>query len=141
MNKVSNCLNCKTLIEFNTTQSTGKYCSNKCQQIFQTQKILHEWKSGVYDGAVSKNSATSISRAIRNYLFRKYNSSCSECGWNRINIYTQKIPLHIHHIDGNALNCKEENLQLICANCHSLTENFGKRNLNSKRKKKQITYV
>ena len=31
------------------------------------------------------------------------------------------------------MNNKEENLQLLCPNCHSLTENFGSSNKNSSR--------
>lgn len=35
------------------------------------------------------------------------------------------IPLQLHHIDGNHYNNSLENLQLLCPNCHSLTENFS----------------
>ena len=49
------------------------------------------------------------------------------------NQYSGKVPLQIHHIDGNCLNNKEENLQLLCPNCHSLTETFGNLNKKSKR--------
>ena len=33
----------------------------------------------------------------------------------------------------NRMNNSEENLQLLCPNCHSLTENFGSRNINCTR--------
>ncbi len=32
-----------------------------------------------------------------------------------------------------SFNNSEDNLQLLCPNCHALTENFGSRNKNSKR--------
>ena len=35
------------------------------------------------------------------------------------------IPLHLHHIDGNHNNNKLENLQLLCPNCHALTDNYA----------------
>ncbi len=44
------------------------------------------------------------------------------------NPVTGKVPLEIDHIDGDSENNKEENLRLICPNCHSLTPSF--RNLN-----------
>jgi len=31
----------------------------------------------------------------------------------------------MHHKDGNRSNNKEDNLELLCPNCHSLTDNFG----------------
>lgn len=37
----------------------------------------------------------------------------------------QKIPLTLHHIDGNHGNNKIDNLQILCYNCHAMTENFG----------------
>ena len=37
----------------------------------------------------------------------------------------------IHHIDGNCLNNDESNLQVLCPNCHAMTENFGSRNKNA----------
>ena len=55
----------------------------------------------------------------------KYCSNkCCKCGWHEINPYTNTIPLEIDHIDGNAENNSEDNLQLICPNCHSLTSTY-----------------
>lgn len=72
---------------------------------------------------------------IRNYLIEKY-QGCQLCGWNQVNPTTNRMPLEVHHIDGNCTNNKEENLQLLCPNCHSLTPNSGALNKgNSKRYK------
>ena len=72
---------------------------------------------------------------IRQYLIDKYNG-CQICGWNEINPTTGKTPLEVHHIDGDCTNNAEENLQLLCPNCHSLTPNSGALNKgNSKRYK------
>lgn len=62
------------------------------------------------------------------------------CGWGEENPHTHLIPLQIHHIDGDCTNNKEENLQLLCPNCHSLTETFGGRNENSKRVDRRTKY-
>lgn len=43
------------------------------------------------------------------------------------------IPLQLHHIDGNPKNNDIVNIQLLCPNCHSLTENYCGKN-----KKKKI---
>jgi len=38
------------------------------------------------------------------------------------------IPIELHHIDGNKYNNKFTNLQILCPNCHSLTENNSGKN-------------
>jgi hypothetical protein len=40
------------------------------------------------------------------------------------------IPLEVHHIDGDKLNNTLDNLQLLCPNCHALTENYRGKNMN-----------
>jgi hypothetical protein len=43
----------------------------------------------------------------------------------------KKIPLELHHIDGNHFNNKLENIQLLCPNCHANTPNYrGNNKLN-----------
>ena len=47
---------------------------------------------------------------------------CEVCGiteWNG-----KEITFQLHHIDGNDRNNKLENVQVICPNCHSQTDNF-----------------
>ena len=39
------------------------------------------------------------------------------------------LDLHIHHLDGNPLNNSRNNLQALCPNCHSQTDNFMSKNL------------
>lgn len=51
----------------------------------------------------------------------------------------QPIPLEVHHLDGNNLNNVIENLQLLCPNCHSQTENFRNRNTEQKKKREEIS--
>ena len=41
----------------------------------------------------------------------------------------QPIPLELHHIDGNHDNNLDENLELLCPNCHALTDNYRGRNI------------
>lgn len=47
----------------------------------------------------------------------------------------QPINLQVHHIDGDKTNNELNNLQLLCLNCHSYTNNFGSKN------KKQKEYI
>ena len=124
------CIYCGKELTKLQKQNDRKYCSMTCKQQDTYNKYIECWKTGNETGIIGKYD---IHPYIRRYLFEKYNSSCQLCGWNKINPVTYKIPLQIHHIDGNCLNNKEENLQLLCPNCHSLTETFGSLNRNSAR--------
>lgn len=135
------CLNCgKELI-----RNQSKYCSNNCQREYQNKQKILEWKNGTFDGMSGKYG---LSKIIRDYLLKKANYSCELCGWNKINPITGKSPLEIHHIDGDYTNNKEENLQVLCPNCHSLTPTYKALNKNGRedrqeytnRKKKQQNY-
>jgi len=117
---IFNCLNCdKKLIKYQ-----NKYCSNKCQGEHQYKKYIEKWKNGELSGTV----CNSIAVNIRKYIFEKFHSKCTKCGWSKINTHTGLIPLQIEHLDGNSENNKEENLDLLCPSCHSLTPNYGSLN-------------
>jgi len=58
---------------------------------------------------------------------------CSCCGIN--NWQGKNITLELDHIDGSAHNCKLENLRLLCPNCHSQTDTFRGKGINTGRKK------
>ena len=63
-------------------------------------------------------------------------SRCENC--NREDWEGVKIPLELHHVDGNTLNNDICNIQLLCPNCHALTDTY--RGKNKKRvKKKNVT--
>jgi hypothetical protein len=111
--------------------SHRKYCSKKCQQATQRKNFIQRWKLGLEKGWTSKTVL--ISAIIRDYLFVKFNNKCAQCRWGEVNQHSCKIPLQVHHIDGDAKNCQENNLNLLCPNCHSLTENFGGCNKKSSR--------
>ncbi len=133
MRSVFNCLYCGETkkLEKNTF---GKYCSNACQGKQKRANYIDEWKRGVRKGHVGKT--LTISRPVRFYIFDKFKNRCCKCGWAKINEKTKSIPLQVNHIDGNAENCLEENLELLCPNCHSLTSNFGNLNRGNGRRKR-----
>ena len=70
-------------------------------------------------------------------IFEKNNYRCEKCGWDEKNMYTNTIPLEIHHIDGDYTNNKEENLQVLCPNCHSLTETHKSHNKKGRKGRKK----
>lgn len=59
---------------------------------------------------------------------------CECCGIT--NWMDKPISFHLHHKDGNHDNNQLDNLQVLCPNCHSQTENFAGKNVNKKKKYK-----
>lgn len=51
------------------------------------------------------------------------------------------IPLQLHHKDGNHNNNNINNLQLLCPNCHSLTDTFAGRKLKKDKIDKKIRHT
>lgn len=124
--KTATCTYCgKTFVKY--PASSNKYCCPECAHAHRKQQYIDNWKEGVISGT----SNYTCSSFVRNYLLQKHNYKCEKCGWGEINPHTNRVPLQIHHIDGNSENNTEENLQVLCPNCHSLTENFGSRNDNA----------
>ena len=70
---------------------------------------------------------------IRKKIFKEglKENKCEICGLTEW--LNNPIQLQIHHIDGDHMNNEIENIQLLCPNCHSQTENFaGKKNKKNK---------
>jgi predicted HNH restriction endonuclease len=118
------CINCKKVLKI---RSQKKYCSNKCQIDYQQKVYIDSWKKEESSGT-RVISTRNISKYIKRYFIEKYGESCMLCSWNKTNLATGKVPLEIDHVDGNSENNSENNLRLICPNCHALTHNF--KNLN-----------
>ena len=124
-----NCLQCSQILK----PPQKKYCSNKCQHDNQYATYITSWKLGHQDGNRGIKTKL-ISKHLKRYLVEKYKEKCCRCGWSTKHEITKLVPLEIDHIDGNAENNNEYNLQLLCPNCHALTPHF--RNLNRGRGRK-----
>jgi hypothetical protein len=59
---------------------------------------------------------------LKKRILKYKENKCECCGiteWNN-----SPITLQLHHINGNRCDNRLENLQLLCPNCHSQTDNF-----------------
>lgn len=62
-------------------------------------------------------------RLLAEGLFNHKCSSCKKTKW-----LNKKIPLELHHKDGDNSNNEFSNLDLLCPNCHALTDNYRGKN-------------
>lgn len=75
-------------------------------------------------------SVTHLKERLLNEGLKEY--KCEKCG--RTEWEGKKIPLQLHHINGDRTDNRLENLQVLCPNCHALTDNYcGKKMKKEKR--------
>ena len=106
------------------------------------------WADAVKRGAIRpRPSATPMAELLVNGTYRGRfnlklrlireglkNDRCERCGltdWRG-----RPITLALHHTNGKRNDNRLENLELLCPNCHSQTENYAGRNLEQGRKQR-----
>lgn len=127
--KTTECLNCKK--EIVGSYKNQKYCSIKCNKEFQ-KKIIYD--------KIENGDTTLNSRRYKSYLIHKYGEKCMECGWEKVNPYTSRIPVELEHMDGNSNNNSLNNLKLLCPSCHSLTKTYKGANVGNGRHNRRQRY-
>jgi hypothetical protein len=129
-----NCVECNKESIYRVSKN-NLYCSITCQATSQYKKYVDDWKNGIISGA----GVNGPSKHIKRYLLDKYKNSCYTCGidsWNN-----KTITLEIEHIDGDSTNNTEDNLAVICPNCHSQTATYKGANKGSGRHSRRVRYA
>lgn len=108
------CITCEKI--FKTHNKDAKFCSRDCFNL--ERKRLKDIE--IETGQCKSNDT----RRYKKYLYEKYGEKCMKCGWCEVNEYTGKIPLELHHVDGNSDNNTLDNFELLCPNHHALTKTW-----------------
>jgi hypothetical protein len=125
------CINCFKKLK----KGQALFCCHPCHNQYEYLLYINRWQLNMESGMSGR---TNLSLRIKKYLLWKNGNKCQKCGWDKISKYSGNCPVHVHHIDGNVMNNKEDNLELLCPNCHSLTNNFGSLNIG---KSKRVFYT
>lgn len=98
-----------------------------------TSNLLGQaWNKNNFDYSRFTYGSTLKTINAKKALVHLRGNKCECCGLTKWN--GEDIPLEIHHIDGKHLNNELSNLQLLCPNCHALTENWRGKNINNNKK-------
>ena len=88
------------------------------------------WNKNNHDySTFQKNSNKKNGKSTLKALINLRGQKCEKCGMTEW--LNEPINLEIHHIDGDHYNNELTNLQLLCPNCHSYTDNFRGKNVNT----------
>lgn len=127
------------LLKLNLHPTGGNYTSIK-NRITKLQLDTSHLKGQSW----RKHTRSPHKRSVEDYLSNKYpvksdvlkkrlieeNILLPICNKCKLSIWLdQLIPLQLHHIDGNNKNNNLDNLELLCSNCHSLTDNYAGKNI------------
>lgn len=108
----------KMALELGLDEKVTVYRKGVSSNKIPTEQILIE--NSKYNGALRP-------RLIAEGLLKE---ECSQCGikeWQG-----KKAPLQLDHINGVNNDNRIENLRILCANCHALTDTYGTKNLKRK---------
>lgn len=103
------------------------YCGRACYEA----AWVAEWVAGTLSEDLLPSN-----QLARRVLRKMYHNACQECEWSVVSKWNGQVTLTLEHQDGNPSNNLFENLKLLCANCHTLTENFCGRNTTASRAKR-----
>lgn len=129
------CLFCGNNLRYKRSLNT-MFCNRKCHIDHKYKVAIDKWKQC----PESANTFNGVSATIRRYIFSKFDNKCSRCGWCEVNEVTGNSPLELEHIDGDYTNNSEENLTILCPNCHSLTKTYKALNVGNGRSYRRKRY-
>ena len=118
-----------------STREMIKFYEFDTSHFYELNGISHN--KGVFDYSRFKKGNAIKAVNMLNAIVALRGHQCEKC-LNKVWL-EQPITLEVHHKDGDSLNNELDNLELLCPNCHSITENWRGKNINKKENKNPIS--
>jgi hypothetical protein len=101
----------------------GNYANIK-NNLQRLQIDTSHWKGQAWNKDQQLKDWSMYSRVshLKKHLIKEKGNQCEECSLTKWREHD--IVLEVHHKDGNRTNNNFDNLQLLCCNCHSITDNW-----------------
>jgi hypothetical protein len=128
------CVFCKLSFKPHFT-SSGKYCSNRCQQDYEKEQYVKEIEDS--QNANPRGHKT-LPNFIKSYFKDKLGCKCSIC--NESEWMGKEIPLVLDHIDGHSWNDELSNFRLVCGNCDMQLPTYKNKNKGNGRHNRRQRY-
>jgi hypothetical protein len=131
----------------------GRFCSKSCAATFNNRGVVRHFthsdlcscgnakkRHNKYcDECIAKRvynprlafGELSNDKMRRKRLLELRGNQCQGCGLSEW--MERPIPLELHHIDGDTDNNSQENLVLLCPNCHAIQPTHRRKNKQGKR--------
>lgn len=104
----------------------GNYANMK-RRLQQLQIDTSHWTGQAWNKGEQLKDYSKYTRIahLKPHLIKLRGNKCEEC--KRTKWLKKPIVLEVHHIDSDRTNNEEVNLQLLCPNCHSITDGWRNR--------------
>lgn len=132
------CLFCGADFQRRWRGKSNVFCNGTCSSEYTYQRFIGLWLECKVSASV--NRELGVSRYVKRFLRERSGDRCERCGWNQKHPVTDTVPLQVHHRTKERSMPGPDDLELLCPNCHALTETWGALNVGSGPRHRRDSY-
>lgn len=113
----------RNIVKFNVDVSHMSKETYRKRKVYKTPASQYLTENSTYSTGLPVNGDRLKKKLFKEGIKEKRCEVCNLTEWNG-----KDISLELHHINGIRVDNRLENIQILCPNCHSQTNNYGIRN-------------